>query len=55
MMSSAGKKAAGGIEYIRGKLLRAWGKITGNRSMQAKGGARYEVGKAQRKADDLKR
>jgi uncharacterized protein YjbJ (UPF0337 family) len=53
-MSSRGNQAAGAIEYIKGKLERVMGKRTGNRSMQAKGvghqargGARYEAGKAE--------
>lgn len=60
-MSATENKAAGAIEYIKGKLQRLVGKQTGNRSMQAKGvghqakgGVRYEAGKAQGAADDLK-
>jgi uncharacterized protein YjbJ (UPF0337 family) len=55
-MSASGHKGAGAIEYIKGKLQRIIGKQTGNRSTQAKGfghqakgGARYEAGKARGK------
>lgn len=61
-MSGKRNRALGAIEYVKGKLQRAVGKHTGNRSMQAKGwgvqakgGARYEAGKVQDAADDLKR
>jgi uncharacterized protein YjbJ (UPF0337 family) len=61
-MSSTGNKMSGAIEYIQGKLQRVWGKLTGNRSMrargmghQARGGTRYGFGKAEGSADDLKR
>ena len=57
-MSATGKKAAGGMEYLRGKVLWMRGKLTHNRSMQArgvgrqaKGGVKYETGKAQGATD----
>jgi uncharacterized protein YjbJ (UPF0337 family) len=59
-MGSKGNEAAGAIEYIKGKLQRTFGKHTGDRSVQtkgvvnqAKGGARYEVGKAEGALDNL--
>lgn len=61
-MSGTKNTAAGATEYIKGKLLWVWGRLTGNRSMQArgaghkaKGGARYGFGKAQRSVDKRKR
>jgi uncharacterized protein YjbJ (UPF0337 family) len=55
-VSATGNKIAGAIEYLKGKLQRSAGKQTGNRSAQAKGfgrqakgGMRYEAGKAQGK------
>lgn len=60
-MSSKGNQAAGAMEYIKGKLQRTIGKHTGDRSMQArgvgnqaKGGARYEAGKAEGAIQNLK-
>ena len=59
-MSGQGKMVSGGIEYLKGKLQRAVGKLTGNRGMQAKGymnqgkgGAKYGVGKTEKRVDDL--
>ena len=53
-MSGTGKQAKGGMEYLKGKIQWMVGKLTHNRSMQArgvghqaKGGATYETGKAQ--------
>ncbi|HZU14784.1 MAG TPA: CsbD family protein [Chloroflexota bacterium] len=55
-----GKQISGAIEYLKGKLQNSVGGTTGDRSMQAKGvgnqakgGAKYETGKAERKAKDL--
>jgi uncharacterized protein YjbJ (UPF0337 family) len=60
-MGSKTNQAAGAMEYIKGKLQRVVGKHTGDRSMQmkgmgnqAKGGGRYEMGKAEGKLDNLK-
>lgn len=59
-MSGTGKQISGAFEYLKGKLQRAMGSRTGNRSMQArgmgnqaKGGATYETGKVQKKGEDL--
>jgi uncharacterized protein YjbJ (UPF0337 family) len=61
-MSGTGKKVAGGVQYVKGKLQRALGKLTGNRSMQARGwgnqaagGTKYGVGRAQDAVDDVTR
>jgi uncharacterized protein YjbJ (UPF0337 family) len=55
-VSGTRNKVAGAIEYLRGKMERLVGKHTGNRSAQikgtgrqARGGARYGVGKAEDK------
>lgn len=55
-MSATGRTVSGAVEYIKGKLQRMMGKATGSKRTQlkgmgnqAKGGAKYESGKAQRK------
>jgi uncharacterized protein YjbJ (UPF0337 family) len=58
-MSGTGKQAGGALEYLKGKMQRIVGGMTGDKSMrargmghQAKGGAKYETGKVQNKVDD---
>ena len=59
-MAGHGKQAKGGAGYVRGKLEWMVGKLTHNRSLQArgaahqaKGGMTYETGKAQGAMDKL--
>jgi hypothetical protein len=58
-MSGVGKKVAKASTYIKGKLGRMLGGRMGSRSMQAKdygnqarGGAKYGIGKAHDRVDD---
>lgn len=60
-MSGEMKKAGGGFEYVKGKVQRWLGGLTGDRSMQAKGfgnqakgAAKYETGDIQGKVGKLK-
>ena len=47
-------QAKGHVKDIGGKLRQKVGKLTGNRSEQAKGAAKRVEGKVQKAADDLK-
>ena len=53
------QRATGEVEEIKGKIVHAWGEVTGDRSTQAKGKieemkgkARKNFGKAQERVDD---
>ncbi len=59
-MSGEKMKAGGAGEYLKGKLQRALGRLTGKRSLQAKGlgsqakgAAKYESGNIEGKIEDL--
>ena len=61
-MAGTGNQAKGGMAYLRGKLQWMVGKLTHNRSMQArgvgnqaKGGVTYDMGKSQGSMDRLTR
>ncbi len=61
-MSGKGRMVSGAIDYIKGKLQRMVGDLTGSKKTkakgymnQAKGGVKYETGKAQKAIDDLKK
>ena len=60
-MSAKGNQVRGAYNYIKGKLQLLIGKRTGDKSLQAKGvanqargGARYEAGKAEDAVDKLR-
>jgi len=46
-------RAGGGMEKLKGKVEKGMGKLTGDRSMEAKGNIQQGVGRAERDADDL--
>ncbi len=59
-MAGFGKQVSGAIQYIKGKLQRKAGDLTGNNKMKAKGymnqgkgGVKYEAGKAEGAIDDM--
>lgn len=44
---------SGTINVVKGRVREAFGTLTGNKSMQAKGKAEQAVGKVQAKADKM--
>jgi uncharacterized protein YjbJ (UPF0337 family) len=49
-MSNASKRAEGAAEELGGKIKRAAGKLTGNKTMEAQGNARIAEGEAKQAA-----